>query len=122
MDPHLEQRAAPQRLAAHVDVVRVGHDAADEVLQGVDEHGSALGLRRLVGAFDLGGRLAAAGRTLVRGVRGRSVSGLASVSGFPPARRHLRRGLGLAPASAWRRRRAWRQRRAWRRVGLRARV
>src|SRR4051794_11741101 len=36
---HLEQGAPAQRLAADLDVVRVRDDAADEVLQGVDQHG-----------------------------------------------------------------------------------
>src|SRR4051794_31956676 len=35
---HFEQRAPAQRLAADLDVIRVGDDAADEVLQCVDEH------------------------------------------------------------------------------------
>src|SRR4051812_9706373 len=35
---HFEQRAPAQRLAADLDVVRVGDDAADEVLQCVGEH------------------------------------------------------------------------------------
>src|SRR3954465_3721396 len=35
---HFEQRAPAQRLAAALDVIRGGDDAADEVLQCVDEH------------------------------------------------------------------------------------
>jgi hypothetical protein len=41
MDPDLQQTTTPQVLVPHPDLVRDGHDAADEVLQSLSEHDQA---------------------------------------------------------------------------------